>query len=392
MKLLLLSISLFLLFIVSAQAEIIKSKTHFTLYGKTASFSWAPERYKTNFRYDVFYYIPNSIKDTSKAKSLIFLHGGGGSTLNRKDSIDVVVNEYLPDLIKLADQLGVVLVVPSANGLNWGVHTRGMLRDLATMMRAELDIDSNLIGVSGHSLGGMGITRNYQYGADEFAFYMPMASGIDSGKAWQWNDEFLYKVFNVPYVQIQATNDQITVFVPRNIMHQKKIAELESKYKTPSKFKVIYYKGEHYYNFDLTKQTLSTLFETPRDLFQKQLWGSFYTGNITRTENRIPTNYDSEARYFWVELKDTDLMMEETTHFQAKIIDQAILITLPVTPKQSKTLRVYLSQKMIDLNKPIEVLINDKLVATRESKAGKPVNYDSKDPAFIFDSYIDILL
>jgi hypothetical protein len=259
-------------------------------------------------------------------------------------------------------------------------------------MRAELDIDSNLIGVSGHSLGGMGITRNYQYGADEFAFYMPMASGIDSGKKWQWNDEFLYKVFNVPYVQIQGTNDQITVFVPRNIMHQKKISELEIKYKTPSKFKVIFYKGEHYYDFNLAKQTLSTLFETPRDLFQKQLWGSFYTGNITRTENRIPTNYDSEARYFWVELKDTDLTVEETTHFQAKIIDQAILITLPKTPKQSKTLRVYLSQKTIDLNQPIEVLINGKLVATREALAGKPVSYDSKDPAFIFDSYIDIQL
>lgn len=386
-----LALSVLMLGATAVNADVIKSKEHFKKTGKFESFSWAPARYNTNFRYDVFYYIPKNIEKQSNVKSLIFLHGGGASTSTRSGSIDVV-KMYSGDFIKLADELGYVLIMPSSNGMQWAAHTRGMLRDLAQLMRAELDIDSNSIGISGHSMGGMGITRNYQYGADEFAFYMPMASGIDTTKEWQWNDEFLYKVFNVPYVQLQGKFDHFDVFVTRNKEHLARVKEMEVKYNQKSKFDVVFYDGDHNYDRGLTKKTLETLFKTPRDLYQKNLFGTLYTANFTRTEYDLPFNQDSEPRYFWVELTDTDLSKDEATHFTAKIIDQEIRINMPVLPKMSKNLRVYLSEKMQDLKQEVRIYLNDQLVKTVEPLAAVEQNLDPKDPAFKFNGFVDIAI
>jgi hypothetical protein len=375
-------------------ADVIKSSLHFNTYGLTtnktvASFSWAPARYKTDFRYDIFYYIPETLKTASKVKSLIFLHGGGQSTMDRPGAI-ATVQMYLPAMIRLANELGFVLIMPSSNGLNWGAHTRGLLRDLATLMRTELDIDSNLIGVSGHSMGGMGITRNYQHGADEFAFFMPMSSGLDTTSTWQWNDEFLYKVFNVPYVQIQGLTDHFTIFVDRNRQHQERIQQLETKYATKSKFNVLFYDGGHNPDYALTKSTLESLFKNPRNLYQKNLWGSLLTTDRIRTEYNIPTHYDSESRYFWIELRNSSLATEELTHFRAKIINQSIHISMPILPQLSRTLRIYLSEKNINLEKPIAIVLNKKQVLIRPALIKKARQYISRDSAFKFNDFVEI--
>ncbi len=386
-----LALSIFLLSSLSVKADIIKSTTHFRNVGKFERFSWAPERYKTNFRYDVFYYIPSKIKDTKNAKSLIFLHGGGASTTTRDGAINTVYS-YAPDLIRLAGEMGFVLIMPSSNGLQWSGHTRGMLRDIAQMMRAELDIDSNAIGVSGHSMGGMGITRSYHLGADEFSFYMPMSSGIDTSKSWQWNDEFLYKVFNVPYVQLQGTNDHFALFVQRNKEHLERIKQLEVAYGEKSKFDVIFYNGTHQYDRNLMAKTLDNLFKTPRDLYQKNLYGTLYTANFMRVEENISYNQDSESRYFWVELTDSDLSKDEETNFTAKIVGQEIIVTMPKLPERSKNLRIYLSQRMQDLTQEVRILLNGEVVKVVAPKDDVEKNLDPKDPAFIFNRFVDISL
>ncbi len=137
----------------------------FDTVGSVDSFQWAPERYANDFKYDIFYYIPKNLDPNTKSGALIFTHGGGESTMDRAGSIHAV-NLYMADLKRMADELGIIVVLPSANGLNWGGHTRGLMRDLGRLMRKELNIDVNRLGVSGHSMGGMGITRNYLWTAD----------------------------------------------------------------------------------------------------------------------------------------------------------------------------------------------------------------------------------
>lgn len=361
----------------------------FDTVGAVDSFQWAPARYENTFKYDIFYYIPKSIKPETKVGAIIFTHGGGGSTMNRQGSINAV-NMYMPDLKRMADELGIIVVLPSANGLNWGGHTRGLMRDLGRLMRKELNIDVNRLGISGHSMGGMGITRNYLWTADEFAFYLPMAAGMDVNHQ---TEQHLNKVFNVPYVHLQGKNDHFDVFVTRCQEQLKRTKDLEVQYGIRSMLDIVFYNGSHNYDFNLFKTNLSKLLVNfPRDLYQKELWGSLHTVHTKNVENNITYDYDSEARYFWVEATNTDLTTAEKIDFHAKIDGNVIRIDMPVMPKMSKGLKIYLHSKMVEMNQKVEVVLNGKLVATREAKAGVLRNMDVNDSGFKFEDTIDIKL
>lgn len=380
---------LFLIFSLTTftYAEIIKDQTHFDTIGSVDSFSWAPERYQNDFRYDIFYYIPESLRASSQVGALIFTHGGGSSTLDRAGSIRAV-GLYMADLKRMADELGIVVVLPSANGLNWGGHTRGLMRDLGRMMRKELDIDVNRLGISGHSMGGMGITRNYLWGADEFAFYLPMAAGMDVNHQ---TEQHLNKVFNIPYVHLQGRGDHFEIFITRCEEQLKRTKELEIKYNQHSMLDMIFYDGSHNYDFALFKLNLEKLLTLyPRNLYQKELWGSLHTVKSKNIENNITYDYDSESRYFWVEAIETDLGVAERIDFHARVEGQKIFINLETVPKQSKGLRIYLHSSMIDLNQTIEVVLNGNVVFSREAMNGELKNMDQFDSGFNFEDFIDL--
>ena len=366
------------------------AKTHFTTIGAVASFQWIPERYKPNsFFYDIFYYIPSTVKTRKNVGALIFGHGGGGSTMDRAGSIKTV-NMYMPDLKRLADELGIIVVLPSANGLNWGGHTRGLWRELVSMMRTELNIDPNRIGMSGHSMGGMGITRTYLWAADEFAFFLPMAAGMDEKHQ---TEQHINKVFNVPYVHLQGKNDHFDVFITRTQAQLKNTQALEAKYGLKSKLEVVFYNGNHNYDYGLFKSHLNRLItKSPRNLYQKELWGNLHTVKSKLVENNITFDYDSESRYFWIEAINTSTAVAENVSFHAKIVGQTVNLKFPVLPKQSKGLRIYLHSSMLDLKKAITINLNGKNVLVRKAAAPLKKRTDPKDPGFVFEDSIDIKL
>lgn len=389
MKSFLSTICLGLAFSSLTMADVILDKTHFDKIGSIDSFRWAPERYENDFRYDIFYYIPKSVEKKSNVPALIFNHGGGGSTMDRAGSI-AAVKLYINDLRRLADELGIIVVLPSANGLNWGGHTRGIMKELAALMKADLDVDDNRIGLSGHSMGGMGITRTYSWLADEFAFFLPQAAGMDEVAQ---TEQYLNKVFNVPYVHLQGLNDHFDVFVTRCREQLKRTKALEEVYGIPSKLEITFYNGSHNYDLGLFKSTLDRLIKTaPRDLYQKELWGTFDMTNRKVVENNITFHINSENRYFWLELTDSDESIPERINVHAKIVGNAINIDMPVMPKNSKALKVYLHSNMVDLNQDVEVFLNGKSVSLRKAAPGILTNMDAKDPGFVFEDVLTIIL
>ena len=371
-----------------ALADVIIDKTHFTRIGAVGNFRWAPARYETDFRYDIFYYIPKSVEKKSNVPALIFKHGGGASTMDRAGSI-AAVNLYLRDLVRLADELGIIVVLPSANGLNWAGHTRGAIKDLAALMRTELDLDDNRIGLSGHSMGGMGITRTYSWLADEFSFFLPMAAGMDEKGQ---TEQYLSKVFNVPYVHLQGLKDHFKEFVTRTKEQEKRTKALEEIYGVPSKFEAIFYNGNHNYNYALFKTSLQRLLKAPRDLYQKELWGTFDITNRKVVDNKITFHLNSEERYFWVELAELDDKVNDRLSFHAKIEGNTINIDMPVMPKSAKSLNVYLHSQMVDLTKEVEVVLNGKLVLTHKPTIGVLRSMDARDPGFMFEDMLSVKL
>lgn len=376
---------LFIGFLSLSQAfGVVKSRAkYFTTTGKVSRFDWAPARYQSQFTYDVLYYIPASLKDDEEAKVLIFMHGGGQSTQTRLGSFNTAMSYMNSTLVKLANDLRTIVVVPSASGLNWGGHTDGMIRDLSHLVRRELSIDHNNIGLSGHSMGGMGIGRNYIWLADEFAYFVPMAAGIDEV---QQTEHHLNKVFNVPYVHLQGRNDHFKIFIERCLEQEKRTAVLEDKYGSKSLLEIIFYDGGHNHDYELMKTTIDRLQKKPRNLFQRKLYGSLAYNDNFYVENNIRFHKTSSSRYFWVEIAEADGAPEKL-NFEAKIINNIIKIDFDKTPSSIKRVRINLSKKLLRADKKINLFVNGKLVESRMMKDQTYV--DVIDHAYEFEDFME---
>ena len=359
--------------------------SHFQATGRVDTFQWAPERYQSAFRYDVLYYIPDSIKDLENVKTLIFMHGGGGSTVTREGSLSVATSYMKSDMVRLANDLQMVVVVPSASGLNWGGHTVGMIRDLNHLIRKELNVDHNNMGLSGHSMGGMGIGRSFFWLADEFAYFLPMAAGMDPVIQ---TEDHLNKAFNVPYVHLQGLKDHFQVFVERCQEQTKRTLVLEEKYKAKSMLEILYYDDGHNYDYKLMKTTIQRLQSKPRNIYQKNLYGSLYYNNNYYTENNITFHQGSNDRYFWVEILEASGTNPERLDFRATIINNIIKIDFLQMPVNINAVRINLSKTLLSSEKYVELIVNGKLIEKKMLQNQPYTNV--ADRAFTFEDYIDI--
>ncbi len=371
--------------IIVSQKKIESKAKYFKSTGNFYSFKWAPANYESDFNYDVVYYIPETLKDKSNLKSLIFMHGGGNSTLTREGSLEVALR-YKGYLKKLADEIGMIVVLPSAAGLNWGGHTYPMLRSLVALMRSELKIDHNNIGLSGHSMGGMGIVRSTPYLADEFAYIVPVASAAVEKNI---TEPQVNKSFNVPYVQIQGSKDHFTDFVTNNRIQEKLIRDLEVKYDQKSKYELIFHDGDHQMDTRLWIDTIKRLQESPRNIYQKKLYGVLRSNATFYVENNIRYFQGSAPRYFWVSIADSDTSKLEGAQFFASIENNQITINFSTKPELIKKIRISLSSKLADLSNDIIINIDGKQIVYRPENKATVALYD---PSFQFDDYIDVEL
>lgn len=371
---------------------------HFSKVGELASFQWSLPRYQNkDFFYDVFYYIPATLAKTKNAPAIIFMHGGGDSTLTREGAIKTV-HRYTPDLIKLADELQFVLVVPSSNGLNWGGHTRGFIRDLAGLVRKELEVDGNNFGLVGHSMGGMGITRSANWLTDQFSFFLPTAAGMDPRGAVEEN---LVQNFNTVYEHHQGLKDDFQIFIERCHIQEKAMKDLEVKYGLTSGLTIKFYDGPHNYDRPLLKAALDQHFKkTRRNLYQEKLFGSLYFANGLYVENKIQFHLDEFKSYFWIEVLEADTTVYPfRLNIQAEIDDAENKVTVKFenNAQHIKKLRVYVSSKNLNLDRKIIVEVNGKKYFNKKVKTNRnirtylgTVKYLRNDPQFNFDSHIDI--
>lgn len=367
----------------------------FTKKGAVDQFQWTPEYYTTGFKYDVFYYIPKKLKQTINANSLIFLHGGGQSTMTREGSARVA-KMYIDDLKSIADELGFVIVAPSGSGLNWGGHMRGMLRNLAKLMRVKLGVNSQKMGLAGHSMGGMGITRTAHWLVDTFSFFMPMAAGMDPKHA---QEKYLATYFDTTYYHLQGLNDHFRVFIERCEHQTAEVEKLEALYGYKSGFKVEYYNGSHNYQKPLVTKRLKEMFANKtRDMSQKRLHGILYWTDRVLEYNNIKFNYKSNPDYFWISVKKFEKINDAVayaTSFKANIENNEIRINFTDKPRIEE-LRIFLNNKMVTFGKAVRIYVNNVLkfdgVISRKLKQMTKIKLQKADPNFNYATYVDIKL
>jgi pimeloyl-ACP methyl ester carboxylesterase len=361
----------------------------FNKYGKLTKIKYQPATSPLNFQYDLVYYIPQKLKGKKDLKTLVFLHGGGASTSDRSGSLDVI-DMYAADLKSMADTLGFVLVMPSGSGLNWGAHMFSYLRDLNQSLRNDLYLDPNGIGLTGHSMGGMGITRAGHWLTDDYAFFMPVAAGMDEKHQIEKN---LLPYFNMKYYHLQGLQDHFSVFISRCKKQEKALTALEKKLGKKSGFVMDFYNGSHNYPKTKYKNILGSLFkDNSRDLYQTELSGMFYYRKEIYTDRWSNGNdyyQGPRDRYFW--LKATEFSAERTVvEVKAKIESNTIKIN--VGPGV-KSLRVYLSSKNLDLSKEVEVIANGAVKFKGIAPTGQNMTAELKrDAGYVFEGFVDIVL
>lgn len=361
----------------------------FDKFGSVEKIKYRPVNSPLSFEYDVIYYIPAKLKNQKNLKTLVFLHGGGASTSDRAGSMRVA-KMYFRDMKKMADELGVVMVAPSGSGLNWGGHMLAYLEDLVETIKTDLDVDPNAIGLTGHSMGGMGITRSYMWLADEFAFFMPVAAGMDPR---YFKEKLLATMFNTTYYHLQGLYDHFDIFVERVNLQHIEMTLLEKKYKEKSGWSKEFYDEGHNYPYKLYKQRLETLLKTTkRDLYQKKLRGLLLYRNetlVNQWSNGIEFYLAPRERYFWVEAKEFSIE-KKAIEFVAEVKKNNININIK---DGVKTLRVYLSSQMLKLKKPVTITINGVEYFNDIADMNLDMSAQRKqDPGFIFESYVDITL
>ena len=244
-------------------------------------------------------------------------------------------------------------------------------------------------------MGGMGITRSFSMLADQFAFFMPLAAGMDlsylqpADREWQLN-----KAFNVPYIHLQGLRDHFDVFITRCKEQLKLTMELEKKYGLKSMLNMVFYDTDHNYDFDTFKSYLNNAFQNPRKLYQKELFGSIRTASAFAEERGYKFHWGSVPRYFWVEAMNSDLTKPDGFNFHARIENNDVHIDLMSIPAATKKLRVYLHSQMLDLNQAVAVIVNGTKVATRDPQIAhaKLRSIDPTDAAFQYEDYIDIAI
>ncbi len=359
----------------------------FKTFGQLSHIKFRPENSPLDFQYDVLYYIPQKLRGKKNLKTLVFLHGGGESTKTRYRSFKVAL-DYARDLIPLAKKLNFVLILPSGSGLNWSSHLINYMRDLNIKLKEEIEIDPNGIGLAGHSMGGMGITRSAHWLADQYSFFLPIAAGIAPDYLTKEN---MAPYFNFSYHHLQGLGDHFKVFITRSKKQKNMINRLERLKKKNANYQLEFYKGSHNYPLKRMEELLEDLFKkSSRDLYQKELDGLFYN-----REEVIDDKWASGDKlylakrksYFWLEALRFS-KKKKAVSVNAKIKGQNIDINID---KGLREIRVYLSSKMLDLTKSIKLKVNGRLKYYGILNLNQDLSAKLKsDPGFKFDGYIDV--
>lgn len=343
-----------------------KNNKIFNKFGTLEKFEWAPPKYQIGFVYDVYYYIPKSIVETQNSPALIFMHGGGNSTLTREGSNKTVLG-YSKTVIAAAEKYKFIAILPSANGLNWGGHTETLLNGLADLARNQLYFDTNRLGVSGHSMGGMGLTRTFNRLANHFSFVNALSAGMNDTTQVE---ERLIKMYNIKYSHQLGTQDHFTAFIDWTKQLEKNVKKMEDKYGDKSFFEIEWFQDKHVYTSEQTAK-LEELFKWKREIYQKKLYGQIFFDDVRLTENNIQFHLEGDHRYLWIE--NISAAKRDNFNFQLLAENNKIEISFSKDQNgntlfpQSKKFKLYLSSKIFDLEKDILVYVEGDLVARYSS-------------------------
>jgi hypothetical protein len=369
-----------------------KTSKVFKTRGSIASFVYEPKTYRE--RHKIFYYVPetfNFVRYPAGIPALVFLHGGGLST-STHEGAERVASSYFRDLLPIIKDLEMIAIFPSSS-VGWGNNTRMLLRELNPIVRSELPVDPDRMVLSGHSMGGMGITRQAHHLIDQFSSFLPMAAGM---QRWARKPRNLATYFDTTFVHINGENDHFRSFKRRSLRVEEKISKLESAFGIKSGYELFFHDGGHNYDKNLFKNQLQKLTQKKRNLYDKEIFP--IADRFVDYQFRDQPKYKDflSGTYKWLEVSKwhkTSNDPHEAIDYRARIEDNLIVLRMDKNAKKTiKELKIYLSDRMIDYSKQVFLMLNGRLIYGGYPKRDYELMYklaqEKKDHRFLFTSIL----
>lgn len=338
----------------------------FSLHGKVGSFRF--DSAVTSSQRTIVYYVPNSIANPAQPvdgklhKVLYFMHGGGGST-SSDASATRVTQQYIQDFIQYAEANQVVLVFPTTS-FGWNYHTRFFLRELLPYVQSQIAVDPDRSVLAGHSMGGMGITREYPFLTDLFSGFLALSAGT---QPFMHDELYVTPYLNgTPYTHINGDRDHFDAFKPRMLAIQKRVQEIESKFGAKSRFKLLFHPGGHNMDPALSFKELSLLFQEKRVTQPKVFHSFFWNGHVPVQSNGQPRLDATKDQAYYLKLIGIQAAAPEKSYDMRITVEiQGQEIRIQETQNSglvAQAMEVALTPELIDFDQSIVIRMNGRTV------------------------------
>lgn len=373
-------------------ASLSAKASDFSVEGKISAFEFTPESYTGS--HFVYYYIPASFKKDRTAPAMVLLHGGGLGT-NSLPAAKKTALAYIQSFTEMANRKGMLLVAPVST-IGWNYPTSYLMKELVGKINSEVRINTDRIILYGHSMGGMGITREAPYMIDLFSGFMPAASGMQESHQ---TEPALRTFFDTLYIQLNGKLDHFKEFLTLSDEVREKMANLESSFNLKSGFSLVTHWGDHGNDPGVVEGQLNSyMLKTKRKIYRKHIFPVFgrtySSGSSHSSSPDIDATHDS---YYWLQAKQ---LAQRTDTYQvsgeATCKNNTYTISLDDPEMNVLSLRVLVSSKMVDLKKPIRIVVDGKEMfkghLKKHIERTREIIDAKRDEQFVFDTYVDLVL
>ena len=302
--------------------------------------------------FETLVYIPGNYTPQKRYKLLVALHGTGGHGSG-------YIQAWLPWLRKRHD---IILAAPTITGEPWGgsrtahshVHT------LIKQLSQEFAIDADRVYLDGMSMGGHAAFRIGCFRADRFAGLICRAHGpIFLPDAKGGGPRFLENLNNTPLYWIVGQTDP-GIPIERMRRGQARLQEL--------KYDVTYLEkpGGHEAYLDENDNILKWIEDNKRELYPKQI--VFHTNRpdyqrmgwveIAKFAGRPPAT----VRTLDFEGKTAGTRKEYLQNAVVNATCDRATNSIVASTKGVRQLGIYLSDEMLDLDAPVKIRVNGRLL------------------------------
>lgn len=292
--------------------------------------------------------------DAAKGWPLVIVGHGGNAEMSQERA-EATARSYVREFAEAALAKGFIVAAPaSARGWMW-IGNSVLLSAISKLSR-DLHVDPDRVYVTGHSMGGHFSWRAGLYFADRFGAVAPMSGGYDYVA-----DRSILALFNVPGYATHGRDE------PYGIAdHNRKMKAWLEEHRFD--WTIVEKPGGHEIFADEVPRVFDFCAAHPRDLYRPRVLarggGSM---KVDAGEPKKPSWPDHTwrsdrpielQRFHWVELLPAKAGTPAASDLQEVLAEWKPGNRIELTTSKVRELRLWLHPKMVDLAKPIELVIN----------------------------------